>query len=56
MDKQHEMINQQLLLELKTILKEEYKLDLEDQDVKVVGNQLINSCESLIKLLVEEDT
>ena len=48
------MINQQLLLELKTILKEDYQLDLNDQDVKVVGNQLISSQESLIKLLVEQ--
>lgn len=44
------MIDQQLTQELKTILKEEYSLDLESQVVEVVGNQLVNSYEALIKL------
>ncbi len=49
------MINQQLLVELKTIIKEEHNLDLSDQEIQAVGDQLIKGHETLIRLQVEED-
>jgi len=48
------MINQQLLRELQSILKDDYKLDLDDQEVKVVGDQLTSGYETLLRLMVEE--
>jgi hypothetical protein len=49
------MINQQLIQELKIILKEEFELDLPDQEVEVVGNQLVSSYETLIKLYISKE-
>jgi len=43
-------MNQKLLKELKTILKDEYQQDLNDRDVEIVGNQILSSFETLIKL------
>ncbi|MCK5475370.1 MAG: hypothetical protein KAI71_02200 [Candidatus Pacebacteria bacterium] len=43
-------MNQKLLKELKTILKDEYQHDLNDHDVEIVGNQILSSFETLIKL------
>ena len=44
------MLSQELVQELKTILKEEYGLDLENQEVLAIGNQLVDSFELLINL------
>ena len=43
-------MNQKLIKELKTILKDEYQYDLNDHDIEVVGNQILSSFETLIKL------
>ena len=43
-------MNQKLLDELKTILKDEYSLDLNNRDVEIVGDQILSSFETLIKL------
>ena len=44
------MLNQALVQELKTILKNEFKINLNDKEVGVIGDQLVNSCEALIRL------
>ncbi|MCK5211914.1 hypothetical protein KAJ89_04390 [Candidatus Parcubacteria bacterium] len=48
------MISQQLVGELKTILKDDFGLDLKNQDVEAVGNQLVASYEVLIKLYLSK--
>jgi len=48
------MISEQLFEELKNIFKTEYHLDLNDQEIRVIGNQLISSYETLIKLFKEK--
>ena len=48
-------MNQKLLDELKTILKDEYSLDLNDRDVEIVGDQILSSFETLIKLRVDKN-
>ena len=48
-------MNQKLLKELKTILKDEYQRDLNDRDVEIVGNQILSSFETLIKLNLDKN-
>lgn len=48
-------MNQKLLKELKTILKDEYQQDLNDRDVEIVGNQILSSFETLIKLNLDNN-
>jgi len=44
------MPSQELVQELKTILRDEYNLDLDDQAVLAIGNQLLDSYQLLINL------
>ena len=48
-------MNQKLLKELKIILKDEYQQDLNNRDVEIVGNQILSSFETLIKLRVDKN-
>ena len=48
-------MNQKLLKELKVILKDEYQQDLNDRDVEIVGNQILSSFETLIKLRIDKN-
>ena len=46
-------MNQKLIKELKIILKDECQHDLNDHDVEIVGNQILSSFETLIKLRLD---
>jgi hypothetical protein len=46
------MVKKELLDELKQILKEDYDLNLNDEDVYIVGNTLVKAFE----ILIEADT
>ena len=48
-------MNQKLLKELKIILKDEYQQDLNNRDVEIVGNQILSSFETLIKLRIDKN-
>lgn len=47
------MISQQLLEELKGIFKAEYRLDLNDQEIREIADQLLRNYEILITLFKE---
>ena len=48
-------MNQKLLKELKIILKDERQQDLNDRDVEIIGNQILSSFETLIKLRIDKN-
>ena len=48
-------MNQKLLKELKIILKDEYQQDLNNRDVEIVGNQILSSFETLIKIHLDNN-
>lgn len=47
------MVSQELLLELRTIIKEDYKVELPMEEVSVIGNSLVEVFETLAQMSME---
>ena len=48
------MISKELIEQLKIILKNDFELDLTNQEVEVIGSQLVASYETLINLYISK--
>ena len=47
------MVSQELLLELRMIIKEDYGVELPIQDVSLIGNSLVEVFETLAQMSME---
>lgn len=48
------MVSQELLLELKTIISEDYGVEVPMQEVSLIGNSLVGFFETLAQIETEE--